>query len=231
MNANVVLKLAVGGTLLGALLPGVARAQAAEEALDRFIHESMTAIRRNSPASGSLYVSQSFLAEPARDPKAARVGDLVTVLIAEEASALSSGSTSQTRDTEADNSITRFLGLLGATSGLANLLEQSGQMSLDGQGSTGRQASVTTTMTSYVTHVMPNGDLVVQGTKEVGVNSERQLVQLRGVVRTADLNPDNSVSSDRIALMDLRVNGRGVVNDAIRRPNIVYRIFQRILPF
>jgi flagellar L-ring protein precursor FlgH len=78
---------------------------------------------------------------------------------------------------------------------------------------------------------MPNGNLIIEGGKEILVNSERQVVWLRGVVRPADLSPENLVTSSRIALMDLRVNGRGVVNDAIRRPNFLYRLFQRILPF
>jgi flagellar L-ring protein precursor FlgH len=102
---------------------------------------------------------------------------------------------------------------------------------LDGQGSTSRQTSVAATMTAQVSHVMPNGNLVIEGAKEIAVNSERQLVWLRGVVRPADLNPDNSVSSNRIAMMDLRVNGKGVVNAAIKQPNIVYRILKGLLPF
>jgi flagellar L-ring protein precursor FlgH len=62
---------------------------------------------------------------------------------------------------------------------------------------------------------MPNGNLIIEGGKEIAVNSERQVVWLRGVVRPADLSPENFVASSRIALMDLRVNGRGVVNDAL----------------
>ena len=78
---------------------------------------------------------------------------------------------------------------------------------------------------------MPNGNLVIEGVKEVLVNSERQVVWLRGMVRQVDLLPDNSVRSDRIAMMELRINGKGVVNDAIRRPNLLVRIFKKVLPF
>jgi flagellar L-ring protein precursor FlgH len=78
---------------------------------------------------------------------------------------------------------------------------------------------------------MPNGNLVIEGLKEVAVNSERQTVWLRGVVRPTDLSQANGVRSDRVALMELRVNGKGVVNDAIRRPNAIYRFLKAILPF
>jgi flagellar L-ring protein FlgH len=202
-----------------------------EEALNRYIEDSLRVTRQNGPASGSLYVSSGFLAEVSRDPKAAQVGDLVTVQIVEQASALTSGSTAQARTSSANNSIGTLLGIPGARSPLVNLLGSSGDSSLQGQGSTSRTTSVTAVLTTHVTHLMPNGNIIIEGGKEILVNSERQIVWLRGVVRPADISPENSVPSSRIGLMDLRVNGRGVVNDAIRRPNLLYRIFQKILPF
>lgn len=217
--------------LLAAALAPLLSAQNNEAALDRYIEDSLSVTRQNGPASGSLYVSTGFLAEVSRDPKAAQVGDLVTVQIVEQASALASGTTGQSRSSEASNSIASFFGIPGVGSPLPNLLQVNGDSSLQGQGSTGRQTSVTAVLTAHVTHLMPNGNLVIQGGKEIAVNSERQVVWLRGVVRPADLSPENFVASSRIALMDLRVNGKGVVNDAIRRPNLLYRIFQKILPF
>lgn len=205
--------------------------QTNEEALNRYIEDSLRVTRQRGPASGSLYVSTGFLAEVSRDPKAAQVGDLVTVQIVEQASALTSGTTAQSRASSNDNVITRFLGIPGPSGPLANLLQSSGDSSLQGQGSTSRQTSVTAVLTTHVTHVMPNGNIIIEGGKEIAVNSERQVVWLRGVVRPADLSPENSVASSRIGLMDLRVNGRGVVNDAIRRPNFLFRLFQWILPF
>jgi flagellar L-ring protein FlgH len=223
----------VAAILIAALLapPLGAQNQNNEEALDRYIEDSLRVTRQNGPATGSLYVSTGFLGEVSRDPKAAQVGDLVTVQIVEQASALTSGATEQARASSNDNAITRFLGLPGARSPLGNLLQSSGDSSLQGQGSTSRQTSVTAVLTTHVTHVMPNGNIIIEGGKEIVVNSERQVVWLRGVVRPADLSSENSVASSRIALMDLRVNGRGVVNDAIRRPNILYRILQKIMPF
>jgi flagellar L-ring protein precursor FlgH len=217
--------------VLAALAVQPLGAQNNEEALNRYIEDSLRVTRQNGPARGSLYVSTGFLGEISRDPKAAQVGDLVTVQIVEQASALTSGATAQSRASSTDNGITHLLGLPGAASPLVNLLQSSGDSSLQGQGSTSRQTSVTAILTAHVTHVMPNGNLIIEGGKEILVNSERQVVWLRGAVRPADLSPENSVPSSRIGLMDLRVNGRGVVNDAIRRPNILARILQRILPF
>ncbi len=206
-------------------------AQNNEQELNRYIEDSLRVTRQNGPAAGSLYVSTGFLGEVSRDPKAAQVGDLVTVQIAEQASALTSGATAQARTSSADSSIPALLGIPGARNPLVNLLSSTGDSSLQGQGSTSRTTSVTAVLTTHVTHVMPNGNIIIEGGKEILVNSERQVVWLRGVVRPADITPGNAVPSSRIGLMDLRVNGRGVVDDAIRRPNLLYRILQKILPF
>ena len=63
------------------------------------------------------------------------------------------------------------------------------------------------------------------------INSERQIIVIRGVIRPADLEPGNTVSSDRLAQLELRMNGKGVVGDAIQRPNFIYRFLLGLLPF
>lgn len=217
--------------LSAAMFVSLGVAQTSQIALERYIEDSMRVIERNPPTAGSLFAVNSLLAEPARDPRAARVGDLITIIVSEEASALSSGNLTQSRESDTDSSISRLLGVVAPTAGLANLFRHSTTSDLTGTGSTSRRTNVSATLTAHVSHVMPNGNLVIEGAKEISVNAERQLVWLRGVVRQADLNPDNSVGSERVAMMDLRVNGKGVVNAAIRRPNIVYRIFRGLLPF
>ena len=218
--------------LLACVLPlPVALAQKSQDSLRRLIEESLTATRYGRYSKGSLYNDQSYLSELGRDPKAAVVGDLVTIRVAEQASALTTGASSSTRTSEADHSIGSLFGVLNPAGTLANLARSTGESTLDGEGATSRRTSVTATITAYVTHVMPNGNLVIEGIKEILVNSERQVVWLRGMARQVDLLPDNSVRSDRIAMMELRINGKGVVNDAIRRPNLLMRIFNKVMPF
>ncbi len=88
-----------------------------------------------------------------------------------------------------------------------------------------------TTLTARVTAVLPNGGLVVEASKDIQINSEHQTITVRGVVRPADIDFTNSVQSIRLAQLELRVNGKGVVGDAIRRPNILYRFLLGLLPF
>ena len=214
-----------------AVFGATAWGQTSEGTLNRYIEESLRPGPENTPSAGSLYVSRSFLAELARDPKAARPGDLITIRVVEQASALSSSTVSSSRASDSGHSITNFFGPLNPGGALANLANTSGSTALDGQGSTGRSTSVTTLITSHVTNVMPNGNLIIEGIKEIVVNSERQVIWLRGAVRPVDLAQDNSVTSDRLAMMELRVNGKGVVNDAIRRPNFFIRLLHGIFPF
>lgn len=206
-------------------------AQTAPDALERYRSRTILDSSENGPSAGSLFLQNSYLADLARDARASQIGDLVTIAISEQASALTSGSLIQSRSSSSDSAVTKLLGAMAPLGGLPNLFSQGSDSSLDGNGSTGRQMAVTDVVTAHVIEVMPNGNLIIEGAKEISVNAERQLVVIRGVVRQADLRTDNSVSSDRIALMDLRVNGKGVVNEAIRRPNALYRFFRRLLPF
>ncbi len=63
------------------------------------------------------------------------------------------------------------------------------------------------------------------------MNGERQLITVRGVVRPEDLNSANSVPSNLLGDLEVQVNGKGVVGDAVRRPMFLYRLLLGLLPF
>ena len=77
---------------------------------------------------------------------------------------------------------------------------------------------------------LSNGDLVIEGTKEVTINRERQILTLRGVVRSRDVTPGNVVASTSIANMEVIFDGKGVVAD-VNKPGLLYRFFRMIAPF
>ena len=70
---------------------------------------------------------------------------------------------------------------------------------------------LTANLSARVTHVLPNGYLVIEGTKRVQVSSENQVITVRGVIRPVDLDPTNTIASNRIAQMEIQVNGKGVI--------------------
>jgi len=183
------------------------------------------------PSSGSLFSDGAPLLDIASDYRARNVGDLVTIVVLDQASATSQGTTDSQRQSSANASITSLFGPKGVKNALNQLANLSGQNQLKGQGTTSRQTTVSTTVSARVIRVLPNGDFIVEGSKLIAINSESQTVALRGIVRPVDLGYNNSVLSNQVEDLEVRINGRGVVNDAIRRPNFLYRLFLGILPF
>ena len=202
--------------------------------IDRYIEDATARSQQNSAnnaSPGSLYGAAGRFGDLFRDPRAYQIDDLITVVVSDRASAIARGVTSSSRKSTSSNSVTALAGVLPATGALANLASLGGSAKLDGQGQTSRSTELSTTLSVRVTHVMPNGNLILQGTKEILVNSERQTVVVRGICRPQDLTPGNTIRSDRLAELEVRVNGKGVVDDAIRRPFILYRILNGLLPF
>jgi len=163
--------------------------------------------------------------------RAFQVNDLVTIAVNEQASAVATGATQTSRVSSVDASVTALAGIKSATGALANLATSANNIALNGSGTTSQGTQLTTTLSARVTHVLPNGYLVLEGTKNVQVNSEHQEITVRGIIRPVDLIPGNIVSSSQLAQMEIRINGKGVVSDAIRRPNLLYRIILGLLPF
>jgi flagellar L-ring protein precursor FlgH len=200
--------------------------------LDRFVQEAEA---RNAEASaatpGAIWAPASRLADAARDVRAAQLDDLLTIVVAEQASAVTSGTTKTARTSSAKAGVSAAAGITKPLGSLANLAGLSGDTQLSGQGTTSRSTTLTTTVTARVVHVLPNGALVVEAAKDIQINSERQTITLRGVVRPADIDAANSVQSDRLGQLEVRVNGKGVVGDAVRRPFFLYRLLLGLLPF
>ena len=142
-----------------------------------------------------------------------------------------SGTTKTGRTSSTANSVSALAGITKATGPWANLAGVTGNTQLNGQGSTSRGVVISTTLTARVSSVLPNGAMLVEATKDLEVNSERQTITVRGIVRPADVGSDNTVRSDHLGQLELRVNGKGVVGDAIRRPFILYRLLLGLLPF
>jgi flagellar L-ring protein precursor FlgH len=200
--------------------------------LDRYVAEAEARSAQASGATpGSAWVAGSRLADSARDVRASQVDDVLTIVVAEQASAVATGATKTARASSTANSITAFGGIKNPGGPLANLANVSGNTQLDGSGTTSRTTTLSTVLTARITHVLPNGGLVVEASKDIQVNSERQTITVRGVVRPADIDPTNSVESTRLAQLEVHINGKGVVGDAIKRPFILYRLLLGILPF
>lgn len=201
--------------------------------LDQYIKEASVPQAANGQVAdnGSIWFPAARLLNLAADLRSRNVDDVVTILVSENASAVSTGQSKTSRASSAQSAITSLAGPKSATGALANLLNSSTNTALDGEGTTSRQTTLTATISARVTHVLVNGNLVIEGTRNLNVNSENQVITIRGVIRPIDLDTTNSVPSARLGDMELQVNGKGIVNDAIRRPNFLYRLLLGLLPF
>jgi flagellar L-ring protein precursor FlgH len=202
-------------------------------ALESYVKEAMAT--NSSPEAahpaGSIWSPNARFANLGMDLKASRTNDLVTIVVTETTSAVATGDVKTARTSSAQSAIQAAGGITRAAGPWANLAKTNTATALQGQGSTDRGATVTTTVSARVVTVLPNGYLVVEGIKRVQVNSENQIVTIRGVVRPVDLDVTNSIPSDRVAQMEIQVNGKGVINDSIHRPWFLYRLLLGLLPF
>jgi flagellar L-ring protein precursor FlgH len=182
-------------------------------------------------AHGSAFTPNGRYGSLFVDNRARSLGDLVTVVVVEQLNANSSGATSSQRDSAASGSIGSVLGNRGAIGALSNLANVQGNSKLDGTASTSRTNTLNTTLTGQIVEVLANGDFVVEAKKTVLVNTEKYQLEMRALLRWNDITPANTVRSDRLGNIEMKLNGKGLVSDAIRRPNLLYRILLGILPF
>lgn len=200
--------------------------------LDQHVQEVNERSRQLSSATpGSLFFPTGRLSDAVRDVRASQVYDLVTIVVLDKTSAVSTGVTNTARKSSVAAAVTSLAGPKSPTGALANLANASNNTQLQGQGTTSRGTTISTNVTAEVTAVLPNGNLIVKGQKDISVNGEKQVITIQGIVRPEDLSPVNEVVSDRVARIEIQVNGKGVVNDAVKRPFVLYRLLLGLIPF
>jgi flagellar L-ring protein FlgH len=153
------------------------------------------------------------------DVRAHSVGDTITIIVQETASASSTATTKTSKDESAD-----FGGGTGLLRGLLRDFGLGAKTSMNGQGLTNRSGSLVTKMTAMIKEVLPNGNLVIEGVRTVGVNNEKQKIIISGTVRPQDINPDNTVSSIALANATVQYDGKGPVGER-QRKGIISTIF------
>lgn len=185
-------------------------------------------------SNGSIW--QSTSASLTDDLKARRRGDIITIVISETASASKEAKTGTSRDSSVGAGIPNLLGL--ETSGivknnfadLANLIKANTNTSFKGTGSTSRQENLKATITARVVDVQANGNLMIEGRRNIKVNEEDQIIVLEGTVRSRDIAPDNTVNSIYVADARISYSGRGIVSDQ-QSPGWLMNFMNKIWPF
>lgn len=175
-----------------------------------FMATSASASSLWSPGAGSLFA----------DIKAKQAGDIVTILIVESSSSSQKAKTSFTKSLKHGNDA--GIGLI-----LKNLPELgiSSKQSGSSDGATTRTASFLAKMTAVVVKVLPNGNLVIEGSRTVETNSEKQDIKLTGTIRPQDIAPDNTVLSTYLADAEIKCTGKGPIGDR-QREGIISKLIK-----
>jgi flagellar L-ring protein precursor FlgH len=109
----------------------------------------------------------------------------------------------------------------------SSILSHNANTEFEGRGATSRRGILTATITARVTDVLPNGDLVLEGVREIDINGDRQIIVLTGVVRPTDISRDNVVSSPSVGQLRIRYFGRGLIKDNLK-PGWLVRVLNKI---
>ncbi|MGB7586760.1 MAG: flagellar basal body L-ring protein FlgH [Terriglobales bacterium] len=183
-----------------------------------------------SGSPGSLWSDNGRLAFLTGDFKAGRVGDLITIVVVHDTTANNANSVSTARTLTASSGITALAGQL-KTTGVQQLFSPNSSQALTGKSQASTTSSLQTTLSGRVMAVLSSGLLVVEAERELTMNNEKQTVLVRGLVRTGDIGPDNTVASNAIGNLELELKGKGVLSDGTRPPNVVVRTLLRIIGF
>jgi flagellar L-ring protein precursor FlgH len=166
----------------------------------------------------------------ATDPRARRVNDLVTIRVIENISGAGAADSNLDKSSTATAAVTQVFGAeTKAPSWLdpSNLVGAAADTTFKGGGATSRSGELTAVVTARVIEVLPNGDLVLEGAREIDINGDRQIIVLTGVLRTADVMPGNIAVSTKIGQLRIRYFGKGLIKDNLS-PGWLVRIVNKI---
>ena len=196
--------------------------------LEQFLEQARKAPAVPAPANGSLFNSTSSSLFLFGDVKARRANDIVTIQINETDSATNSANTSTQKNTNATMAAPGAFGLERSSQlDFTKLLDLSTGLTFGGQGATSRSGQLQARLSARVVEVLPNGDLVIEGTKDVTINREHQSMNIRGVIRPVDINPNNVVLSTSIAHMEVKFDGKGIVSNS-SNPGFLTWLFNKL---
>jgi flagellar L-ring protein precursor FlgH len=165
---------------------------------------------------GSIYDPRNGPQSPIADKTARRPGDLLTVLIAETQGIKNEETSQLQRQTSLDYALTAFDIKPNAFNPLPTLGAQS-QDDFNGRANYEKKGQFTARITVLVVDVLPNGNLVVQGRREIHIDRETKLIEFSGVVRRQDVKPDNTVTSELVADACISYAGEGALTEATNR--------------
>jgi flagellar L-ring protein FlgH len=179
--------------------------------------QSFASVRQEAPQAAS---ANSLWRTGARaffnDQRAGRIGDILTVNINIDDKAQTQNTTSASRTSGMKAGMPHLFGLESSLGQLfpggfdpSNAIETSATTGNQGSGAVARSEKINLTIAAVVTGVLPNGNMVIQGTQEVRTNNEVRRLTISGIVRPEDISAANTINHTQIAEARISYGGRG----------------------
>lgn len=161
------------------------------------------------------------------DIKAHHVGDVLTVIIVEDARATNKAKTTTKKETKAETAggpavgggLWKYIGEWG--------LSGNTKSEYDGEGRLEKNGTIRAKMTVRVIAVLENGDLAIEGSRVMSINSDKETLFLSGIVRQKDVSASNTIYSYQVADAQVSFKGKGQTHDGAR-PGLLTRIINWI---
>lgn len=192
-------------------------------------------IKVTAPAPGSIWPGENARNLLFADRKARYVNDIVTIIIDEQSQGGNKAATNTGRDTKTTAGISALLGVetsILRNADLGGKIELGGSStnSLKGTGDTTRGGNLAARLTARVTRVLENGNLMIEGRRQLTVNAEDQFIIMNGIIRPEDITAENLIYSQYIADARIVYTGNGVINDKMK-PGWLTRVVDWVWPF
>jgi len=219
------------GLLILAIAPAVTAGQRQKPLSDNYddmVARYLETARRQN--AGGASEAGSWMSSLMSDARARHVNDLVTVQVQETMMASGTADSSLSKKGTATVGLPSVFGLESKLPSFltpADLVSAGTDTGFSGAGTTTRAGQLSAVITARVAEVLPNGDLVIEGVREVEINGDRQVVVLTGIARVADVGPGNVLPSAAIGQLRIRYFGKGLIKDSLS-PGWLVRFLNKI---
>ncbi|WP_374377201.1 flagellar basal body L-ring protein FlgH [Dongia sp.] len=172
-----------------------------------------------------------------KDQRAGKIGDILTVVIEIDDQAKLDNKTGQTRDGSNSAGLDNLLGYETMLKDIfpdgidaGNLVNSDSKSTTSGSGTVDRSEAIKLRVAAVITQVLPNGNMVLQGTQQVRVNYELRQLTVGGVIRPEDISNVNEINYDKIAEARIAYGGKGTLSD-VQQPRFGQQVYDIFFPF
>lgn len=174
-----------------------------------------------------------------KDQRAAKVGDIMTVIVQVTDKIDMKNETTRQRNTNESDEIGGILGLNNLVKKVLpypsvvdpnHPIDLSGTTNNEGKAKITREDKINMRVAAVVTQVLPNGNMVIYGKQEMVMNYDLRELKVAGVIRPEDISSANSINYDQIAEARITYGGRGQMMD-VQQPRYGQQLLDIVYPF